>query len=83
LDETFNRQYENDQLFGKAFGIFAGIAIFVACLGLLGLTMFATIQRTKEIGVRKVLGASISNIVLLLSKSFLKLILLSAVIAFP
>jgi putative ABC transport system permease protein len=83
LDETFNRQYENDQLFGKAFGIFAGLAIFVACLGLLGLAMFATIQRTKEIGVRKVLGASISNIVVLLSKSFLKLILLSAVIAFP
>ena len=83
LDETFNRQYENDQLFGKAFGIFAGLAIFVACLGLLGLTMFATIQRTKEIGVRKVLGASVSNIVLLLSKSFLKLILLSAIVAFP
>ena len=83
LDETFNRQYENDQLFGKAFGIFAGLAIFVACLGLLGLTMFATIQRTKEIGVRKVLGASIPSIVLLLSKSFFKLILLSAVIAFP
>jgi len=83
LDETFNRQYENDQLFGKAFGIFAGLAIFVACLGLLGLTMFATIQRTKEIGVRKVLGASISSIVLLLSKSFLKLILLSGAIAFP
>jgi len=83
LDETFNRQYENDQLFGKAFGIFAGIAIFVACLGLLGLTMFATIQRTKEIGVRKVLGASVSGIVLLLSKSFLKLILLSSIVAFP
>jgi len=83
LDETFNRQYENEQLFSKAFGIFAGLAIFVACLGLLGLTMFATIQRTKEIGVRKVLGASVANIVLLLSKSFLKLILLSALVAFP
>ena len=83
LDETFNRQYENEQLFGKAFGIFAGIAIFVACLGLLGLTMFATIQRTKEIGVRKVLGASVSSIVMLLSKSFLKLILLSTIVAFP
>src|SRR5687767_7717617 len=83
LDETFNRQYENEQLFGKTFGIFAGLAIFVACLGLLGLTMFATIQRTKEIGVRKVLGASVANIVLLLSKSFLKLILISAIVAFP
>ena len=83
LDERFNRQYENDQLFGKTFGIFAGLAIFVACLGLLGLTMFATIQRTKEIGVRKVLGASVGNIVMLLSTSFLKLILLSAIVAFP
>jgi hypothetical protein len=70
LDETFNKQYENEQLFKKAFGIFAGLAIFVACLGLLGLTMFATIQRTKEIGIRKVLGASVSNIVVLLSKNF-------------
>lgn len=83
LDEQFNQQYENDQLFGKVFGIFAGLAIFVACLGLLGLTMFATIQRTKEIGVRKVLGASVSSIVLLLSKNFLKLILLSVLVAFP
>jgi len=83
LDETFNKQYENEQLFKKAFGIFAGLAIFVACLGLLGLTMFATIQRTKEIGIRKVLGASVSNIVVLLSKNFLKLILLSTIVAFP
>ena len=83
LDETFNRQYENEQLFGKTFGIFAGLAIFVACLGLLGLTMFATIQRTKEIGIRKVLGASVSGIVVLLSKNFLKLILLSSLVAFP
>jgi len=83
LDETFNKQYENEQLFKKAFGIFAGLAIFVACLGLLGLTMFATIQRTKEIGVRKVLGASVSSIVVLLSKTFLKLILLSTIVAFP
>jgi putative ABC transport system permease protein len=83
LDEDFNRQYQNDQLFGKTFGIFAGLAIFVACLGLLGLTMFATIQRTKEIGVRKVLGASVSSIVILLSKSFLRLILLAGLIAFP
>ena len=83
LDERFNQQYENEQLFKRAFGIFAGLAIFVACLGLLGLAMFATIQRTKEIGVRKVLGASVSNIVVLLSKNFLKLILLSAIVAFP
>src|SRR6185437_7335137 len=60
LDEQFNAQYKNDELFGKAFSIFGGFAIFIACLGLLGLSLFATMQRTKEIGVRKVLGASVS-----------------------
>jgi putative ABC transport system permease protein len=83
LDERFNRQYENDRLFSKAFGIFAAIAIAVACLGLFGLAMFSTIQRTKEIGVRKVLGASVANILLLLSKDFVKLVLIASVIAFP
>jgi putative ABC transport system permease protein len=83
LNESFNRQYQNEQLFGKAFGIFAALAIFVACLGLFGLAMFSTIQRTKEIGVRKVLGASVSNILLLLSKDFLKLVLIASIIAFP
>jgi putative ABC transport system permease protein len=83
LDEQFNAQYKNDELFGKAFSIFGGFAIFIACLGLLGLSLFATIQRTKEIGVRKVLGASVSNIVLLLSKDFIKLVLMAIVIAVP
>ncbi|HLG38172.1 MAG TPA: ABC transporter permease, partial [Chitinophagaceae bacterium] len=83
LDENFNRQYQNEQLFSKAFGIFAALAIFVACLGLFGLAMFSTIQRTKEIGVRKVLGASVSNILVLISKAFLKLVLIASVIAFP
>jgi putative ABC transport system permease protein len=83
LDETFNRQYENEQLFSKAFSIFAALAILVACLGLFGLAMFSTIQRTKEIGVRKVLGASVSNILVLISKDFLKLVLIASVIAFP
>ncbi|HLK27060.1 MAG TPA: ABC transporter permease [Puia sp.] len=83
LDERFNRQYKNDKLFGKAFAIFAGFAIFIACLGLLGLSLFATAQRTKEIGVRKVLGASVSNIVLLLSKDFIRLIIIAFVIASP
>ena len=68
LMKKFNEQYASDQLFGKVFGIFSGFAIFIACLGLLGLSLFATAQRTKEIGVRKVLGASVSNIILLLSK---------------
>ena len=83
LDEQFNDQYKNDELFGKAFSIFGGFAIFIACLGLLGLSLFATIQRTKEIGVRKVLGASISNIVVLLSKDFIKLVVVAIVIAIP
>ncbi|HVX52806.1 MAG TPA: ABC transporter permease, partial [Chitinophagaceae bacterium] len=83
LDERFKQQYADDQLFGKAFGIFAGFAICIACLGLLGLSLFATLQRTKEIGVRKVLGASVSNIVLLLSKDFIKLVLVAFVIASP
>ena len=83
LDETFNRQYSNEKLFEKVFGIFTAFAIFVACLGLFGLTMFATIQRTKEIGIRKVLGASVSNIVLLLTKDFVKLVAIACVIAFP
>ncbi len=83
LDEKFNEQYKNDQLFGKVFAIFSGFAIFIACLGLLGLSLFATTQRTKEIGVRKVLGASVSNIVMLLSKDFIKLVIIAFVIASP
>jgi putative ABC transport system permease protein len=83
LDDKFNRQYSDDQLFGKVFGIFAGFAIFIASLGLMGLSLFATAQRTKEIGVRKVLGASVSNIVLLLSKDFIRLVLIAFVIATP
>ena len=83
LDEKFNEQYSSDRLFGKVFVIFAGFAIFIACLGLLGLSLFATTQRTKEIGVRKVLGASVPNIVMLLSKDFIKLIFIAFVIASP
>lgn len=83
LDEQFNAQYKNDELFGEAFSIFGGFAIFIACLGLLGLSLFATIQRTKEIGVRKVLGASVSNIVVLLSKDFIKLVIIAILIAVP
>ena len=83
LDQHYNEQYANDQLFGKAFSIFAGFAVFIACLGLLGLSLFATAQRTKEIGVRKVLGASVGNIVLLLSRDFIGLVLLAFVIASP
>jgi putative ABC transport system permease protein len=83
LDEKFNQLYSDDQLFGKVFAIFAGFAICIASLGLLGLSIFATGQRTKEIGVRKVLGASVANIVLLLSRDFVRLVLLSILIAVP
>lgn len=83
LDERYNEQYANDRLFGEAFSIFAGFAIFIACLGLLGLSLFATMQRTKEIGVRKVLGASVGNIVLLLSGDFIRLVVIAIVIASP
>jgi putative ABC transport system permease protein len=83
VDERFNALYANDLLFGKVFGLFSGLAIFIACLGLFGLSLFATIQRTKEIGVRKVLGASLSNIVLLLSKDFVRLVILANLVAFP
>jgi putative ABC transport system permease protein len=83
LDEKFNTQYKDEQLFGKAFSIFSVFAIFIACLGLLGLSLFATSQRVKEIGVRKVLGASVTNIVLLLSKDFIRLVIIAFVMAAP
>ncbi|HEY1870677.1 MAG TPA: FtsX-like permease family protein, partial [Chitinophagaceae bacterium] len=83
LDDHFNAQYNNDRLFGKVFAIFSAFAIFIACLGLFGLSLFTTTQRIKEIGVRKVLGASVSNIVLLLSKDFVRLIIIAFVIASP
>jgi putative ABC transport system permease protein len=83
LDEFFDKQYRNEVRFGKLFLNFAILAIFISCLGLLGLASYSTIQRTKEIGIRKVLGASVSNIVNLLSKDFLRLVAISALIAFP
>jgi putative ABC transport system permease protein len=83
LDEKFNEQYKEDRLFGKVFGLFSGLAIFIACLGLFGLSLYTITQRTKEIGVRKVLGASVKNIVFLLSKDFIKLVAIASIIAFP
>lgn len=83
LDEDFGQLYEAEQRQGRLFTIFSGIAIFIACLGLFGLAAFATSQRVKEIGVRKVLGASVGNIVTLISKDFLWLVLIAAVIAVP
>jgi putative ABC transport system permease protein len=83
LDEVFNQQYKSDQLFGKVFGVFAFLAILIACFGLLGLSAYNVLQRTKEIGIRKVLGASVQNILLLLSTDFLKLVIVALFIAVP
>jgi putative ABC transport system permease protein len=81
LDEQFDKQYRADQRFGKVFGIFAMLAMLVACLGLFGLASFTTAQRTKEIGIRKTLGASVAGITGLLAKDFLKLVLIAIVLA--
>jgi putative ABC transport system permease protein len=83
LDESFGRLYEAEQKQGTLFTVFSGIAILIACLGLFGLASFATEQRTKEIGIRKVLGASVSGIVAMLSKDFMKLVLIANIIAWP
>ena len=83
LEENFNATYRAEQKTGQILGLFAGLTIFVACLGLFGLATFTAEQRTKEIGVRKVLGASVSSVVALLSKDFLKLVAISIVIASP
>lgn len=83
LDESYQATYEAELKTGQILGLFAGLTIFVACLGLFGLATFTAEQRTKEIGVRKVLGASVGSIVTLLSKDFLKLVLIAIVIASP
>lgn len=83
LDQNFTATYQSEQKIGRILGIFAGLTIFVACLGLFGLATFMAEQRTKEIGVRKVLGASVSNIVRLLSTDFLKPVLVAILLASP
>lgn len=83
LDEDFQRNYESENRLASIVGYFTIIAILISCLGLLGLATFSAEQRTKEIGVRKVLGASVTGIVTLLSKDFLKLVAISIVIASP
>lgn len=83
LDERFGRMYAAETRLGNVFGVFAALAVLVACLGLFALTSFTAEQRTKEIGIRKVLGASISSIVLLLSKEFGKLIAISFALSAP
>jgi putative ABC transport system permease protein len=83
LDDRYGRLYEAEQKEGKLFTIFSGLAIFIACLGLFGLATFNTMQRVKEIGVRKVLGASVPSILALLSKEIVSLILVANLLAWP
>ena len=83
VDERFDALHRADARLGHIFSVFAALAIFIACLGLFGLATFTTQQRTKEIGVRKVLGASGPSIVALLSKDFLRLVVLAFVVACP
>jgi putative ABC transport system permease protein len=83
LDDYFNRQYQTDQRFSQLIRVFAGLALFIGGLGLLGLSAFTAQQRTKEIGIRKVLGASVLNVTLLLSRDFTKLIVVAIALAVP
>ena len=82
-DEEFNKLYRSEQLVSKLANYFAFLAIFISCLGLLGLAIFTAEQRTREIGIRKVLGANVTGIISLLSKDFLGLVLIAIVIASP
>ena len=83
LSDSFDEMYRSEQRAGTLAIVFTVLAVLIACLGLFGLITFIAEQRIKEIGVRKVLGASISNIVILLSKDFLMLVLIACVFAFP
>jgi len=83
LDEDFQKNYDAENRLSSLLGYFTLIAIVICCLGLFGLATFSAEQRTKEIGIRKVLGASVGGIVTLLSKDFLKLVAISIVIASP
>ena len=83
LEDRYNNQYKDDNRFATVVNIFTVLAIIISCLGLIGLSSYTAVQRTKEIGIRKVLGASLPSIVTLLSVDFLKLILVAALLALP
>lgn len=83
VDEDFDRQYRAEEKQGEMFSLFALLAVFISCLGLLGLASYTAEQRTKEIGIRKVLGASVAGLVMMLSGGFIKLVVLANLIAWP
>jgi putative ABC transport system permease protein len=83
LDEDYDALFRAEQRLGVVFSVFTVLAILVACLGLLGLASFMAEQRTKEIGIRKVMGASVSSVILLLSKDFTKLVIVAFVLSIP
>ncbi len=83
LDNFFDQQYKADHRFGRVFSLFAILAILISCFGLLGLSSYNILQRTKELGIRKVLGASTQNVVYILSKDFLMLVIIAFVFAIP
>ena len=83
LDEFYDQQYREEDRLSSVITVFAGLAIFVACLGLFGLASHSTLNRTREIGIRKVLGASLRSILTLLSKEFLVLVMLANILAWP
>lgn len=83
IDEKYDQQYRADTQFGQVIASFSGLAVFIACLGLFGLSAFTIVQRTKEIGIRKALGASVFQIVHLLSKDFIKVVMIATLLALP
>ncbi len=83
LDDDIQAQYAAEQRLGRIFGLFSGLAILLACVGLLGLVAFSVQQRAKEIGIRKVLGATVPGLVALLTRDFARLVLVALVVAAP
>lgn len=83
LDDHYNKQYQSDRQFGSVFGVFSGLAIFIACLGLFGFSSLMALQRTKEIGIRKVMGASLPGILQLISREFILLLAVAIVLSVP
>jgi putative ABC transport system permease protein len=83
LDKNFEALYDSEKRLGEVFSIFTFLSIIVGCLGLFGLSIYTAERRTKEIGIRKVLGASVQNLIGLLSKEFIRLVIIAIIVAFP